>query len=254
MPQWKPPWPEGLSAVERWLLPAECLLCEGASGRSDDLVCAVCRSRWRRLPVPRCGRCGQPQDPGVDCRLCQSWPVGLRLAASAVWLDPAARRTVHLLKYDGWWRLADAMASTMTTLLSLPRAAVLVPVPLGAARQRSRGYNQSAKLAEALGRRLGLRIDDRLLARRRETATQTALTPEGRAANVAGAFAARRPARGLLVLVDDVFTTGATLVAATDALMAGGAERVAAVTFARAERPLEAVSRAVAMSSSHGLA
>jgi ComF family protein len=169
-----------------------------------------------------------------------------------VWLDSAARKTVHLLKYDGWWRLANAMAATMGSLVPLARAELVVPVPLGAARQRARGYNQSAKLAGALARRLALRVDDRLLVRRRETGTQTALTPEARAANVAGAFAARRRARGAIVLVDDVFTTGATLVAAAEALIAAGAETVSAVTFARAERPLEAASRAVAISSSHG--
>jgi ComF family protein len=188
----------------------------------------------------------------VACRICQSWPAPLGSAASAVWLDSAARRSVHLLKYDGWWRLADAMAVTMARLLPIPRGALLVPVPLGAARQRSRGYNQSAKLAAALARRLAVRIDERLLVRRRETVTQTALTPEARVANVAGAFRARRRARGTVVLVDDVFTTGATLVAAADALIVAGAETVSAVTFARAERPLDAASRAVAISSSPG--
>ena len=73
-----------------------------------------------------------------------------------------------------------------------------------------------------------------ILSRRRETETQTALTPDARRANVAGAFAAR-PAAGLrVVLVDDVFTTGATLAEAAAALHAAGADRVEAVTFGRA--------------------
>jgi predicted amidophosphoribosyltransferase len=80
-----------------------------------------------------------------------------------------------------------------------------------------------------------------LLARRRETRTQTALTPEARQANVAGAFEAR-PAGGLAcVLVDDVFTTGATLAEAAAALRRAGADRVEAVTFARAESPVRLV-------------
>jgi predicted amidophosphoribosyltransferase len=84
-----------------------------------------------------------------------------------------------------------------------------------------------------------------LLDRIRETPTRTHLTPEGRAANVRGAFRARRQIRGRVTLVDDVFTTGATLVAAADALVAAGASEAAAVTFARAETPLAAVSRTI---------
>jgi predicted amidophosphoribosyltransferase len=77
-----------------------------------------------------------------------------------------------------------------------------------------------------------------VLQRRRETRTQTALTPEGRHANVAGAFEARGAAGLACVLVDDVFTTGATLAAAGAALQGAGAARVEAVTFARAEPPV----------------
>jgi predicted amidophosphoribosyltransferase len=77
-----------------------------------------------------------------------------------------------------------------------------------------------------------------LIRRRRETPTQTALTPEGRHANVAGAFEAGQAGGLACVLVDDVFTTGATLASAGAALAAAGAARVEAVTFARAEPPV----------------
>jgi predicted amidophosphoribosyltransferase len=114
----------------------------------------------------------------------------------------------------------------------------LIPVPLGVRRLRSRGYNQSERIAVALGELTGLPVRSDGLARRRETRTQTALTPEGRQANVAGAFAAARVAGLACVLVDDVFTTGATLAEAGAALRAAGAARVEAVTFARAEPPV----------------
>jgi ComF family protein len=160
--------------------------------------------------------------------------------ASAVWLDGSARRAVHHLKYDGWWRLADAMASVMVDLPSLTRNAVLVPVPLSASRQRTRGYNQSAKLAAFLGKRRGLPVRSHLLERTRDTRTQTLLTPEEREANLRGAFAAKGPIGETVrvVLVDDVFTTGATLAGAAAALLGAGAVAVSAVTFARATRPL----------------
>jgi ComF family protein len=155
-----------------------------------------------------------------------------------VWLDAGARRAVHLLKYEGWWRLSDAMAAPMRRLLSAGPPATLVPIPLGVTRHRARGYNQSAVLASALGLLLGVPVAEHSLRRHRDTATQTALTPEERRANLSGAFlAVGRPPRRA-VLVDDVFTTGATLVEAANALVAAGARSVEAVTFARAPRPL----------------
>jgi ComF family protein len=238
-----PPWAElaeGVSRLEHWLLPAECLLCRRPSGglRSDPLICAPCRARWSPLPHPQCSRCGQPLVPDIACRLCATWPAEFGRVVSAVWLDGPAREAVHLLKYDGWWRVASELAETMRRAWpGLPNP-TQVPIPLGATRLRSRGYNQSAALAAALGRALGVPVSEGALRRRRETRTQTALTPEERAANLAGAFVGSGPALELPVLVDDVFTTGATLAEAARALLAQGAPAVAGITFARAPRPL----------------
>jgi len=240
VPRWPIRFAESLSRVERWLLPAECLLCgERVAEPSEPLACALCRSRWRRLPEYQCPRCGQPQSPGIDCRLCVDWPAELVSVNSAVWLDDSARRAVHLLKYDGWWRLADSMAAAMTHLPALQHGTVLVPIPLSASRERSRGYNQSARLAAGLRNRRGKAVRTDLLVRTRDTRTQTQLTPEEREANLRGAFAARAPIGGDVILVDDVFTTGATLAAAARGLIRAGASRVTAVTFARAARPLD---------------
>lgn len=241
-----------LAALERWLLPGECLLCQAPVGLDprDPLICASCRSRWAPLPEPRCPRCGQPLTPGIVCRLCTGWPAGIAGVQSAVWLDEPARRAVHLLKYQGWWRASEAMAAAIRLRVRFAPGITLIPIPLGATRLRSRGYNQSAVLADALGKLLGVPVSQRILERRRETTTQTALTPEERRANLAGAFVARHAAPQLPVLVDDVFTTGATLVEAAAALLAAGAERVSGVTFARAARPLAAAAAALEQSPS----
>ncbi|HET7601236.1 MAG TPA: double zinc ribbon domain-containing protein [Gemmatimonadales bacterium] len=226
-----------LHALERWLLPPECLLCKAPvpEREGDALVCALCRSRWRPIPDPVCARCGEPRAGPDPCRICAEWPAALARARSAVRLEGGARAAVHHLKYDGWWRLAEPMAAVMARLEPLLPGVCLVPVPLARRRERGRGYNQSERLASALSAALGLPLRAGLLRRARETPTQTALTPDERRANVAGAFAGAAPARGLrIVLVDDVFTTGATLGAAAEALSAAGAASVEAVTFARA--------------------
>ena len=247
-------------ALDQLLLPAECLLCRTllSSRDSHRLVCDVCRHRWRPVRPPWCGCCGQPEPLFGRCRLCAAWPAALVLARSAVWLDAAARDAVHALKYGGLPRIAADLASAMASL-DLPgrEAAWLVPVPLGPERLRERGYNQSERLARALSRRWNRPLVE-LLTRTRDTVTQTALTPEARLANVAGAFAMRNAKCGMgnesqpgnsafriphaalerpLVLVDDVFTTGATLAEAARALERAGARTVLAVTFGRALVP-----------------
>jgi ComF family protein len=231
------------STIERLLLPAECLVCHGllAEERADDLVCPVCRSRWRPVRPPWCERCGQPEPHFGPCRLCRGWPAALASVRSAVWLDAGARATVHALKYRGLPRIAGDIAAVMARLLPAPPPlARLVPIPLGARRLRTRGYNQSLWLARALGHRWRLPVESELLTRPRDTRTQTALTPAARLANVAGAFAVEialdRP-QPALVLVDDVFTTGSTLAEAARALAEAGCPTISAVTFGRATIP-----------------
>jgi len=117
--------------------------------------------------------------------------------------------------------------------------AALVPVPLACARLRERGFNQSELLGAALGRRWALPIWTSVLARTRDTPSQTRLTPADRVRNVSGAFRAPPSAGAILrgahvVLVDDVVTTASTLNACAAALYDGGARILSYVTFARA--------------------
>jgi len=232
------------SAVEQLLLPAECLLCHALLNPrdADRLVCPVCRHRWKSVRPPWCARCGQPEPHFGPCRLCAAWPVALHSARSAVWLTAGAQHAVHALKYNGLARIADDLARAMSSLRPPPGgASVLVPIPLAPRRLRQRGYNQSERLARALARTWRIPVIVDLLIRTRETPTQTALTPGTRLANVAGAFGMRHAAcdipHAAFVLVDDVFTTGATLAEAARALEQAGASSIHGITFARATIP-----------------
>jgi ComF family protein len=150
---------------------------------------------------------------------------------------------VHALKYAGWHAIADGIAERMARLAwpedVLEERSIIVPVPLSDARLRERGYNQSARIADALASRWGIPARGDLLIRARATETQTKLTPEQRLANVSNAFrVAARAASAFrnahVVVVDDVITTAATLNACAAALFAGGARIVSYVTFGRA--------------------
>jgi len=159
-------------------------------------------------------------------------------------LEEGARHTVHALKYGGLPRIADDLAAAMSGTRPLSDGpAALVPIPLAPKRLRERGYNQSEMLARALARQWRIPVLVDLLVRTRETPTQTTLTPETRLANVRAAFAVANVQCSMindhwtLIIVDDVFTTGATLAEAARALEEVGARRLYGVTFARAAIP-----------------
>jgi len=239
------------SALEQLLLPAECLLCHALLVPRDaaSIVCPLCRQRWRAVRPPWCERCGQPEPHFGPCRLCPEWPAPLTSVRSAVWLDAGARAAVHGLKYGGLPRIADDLAAAMGRVQpETDGPSVLIPIPLARKRLRERGYNQSEQLARALARQWRIPVLSDVLVRTRETPTQTTLTPGTRLANVAGAFEVRNAKCGMrnfafrlsnfaLILVDDVFTTGATLAEAARALEQAGARQVLGVTFARAAIP-----------------
>jgi ComF family protein len=230
--------------VEALLFPRICVACDGAlASHRDVLACDGCWNRVSTLPHPRCERCGHPAS-GESCRWCPLLPAYVRAARSWCWVPGGtAERLVYALKYEGWYALAPEMAERMARLewpedVRRERAA-LVPVPLAADRQRTRGFNQSAKLAEALAPRMGIPVWDDVIERPSASPSQTRLTPEQRLRNVAGAFrvvaGAPPKLRGAhVMLVDDVVTTAATLNECATTLWNAGARIISYVTFGRA--------------------
>ena len=171
--------------------PRVCVSCERLMSPIEaGIVCGLCWSRLPLLPHPLCVRCGHPSS-SVTCRWCDLLPPYVRAVRSVCWMpvEPAAQ-IVHALKYGGWYAVAREMAARMARL-SWPEDVVaertaLVPVPLSPAREKERGYNQSAVIAAALGERWRVPVWDNCIERIRATRSQTELSPEERHANVAG--------------------------------------------------------------------
>ena len=202
------------------LAPPVCWSCSDLSRRGDPL-CGSCRAALHRL--------------GPDPVLLS----GVRVWAPLAYSGPA-RDLIRALKFRGALGLADAMAAQMVAnappglLEPAPPAArcTLVPVPLHPRRLRSRGYNQAAAIAEALGRRTRLPVLP-CLVRSGPSITQVGRDRAERKAGPAGAIHAEGRPPEKVLLVDDVVTTGATLGACRDSLAAAGAREIAAVCFAR---------------------
>jgi ComF family protein len=151
------------------------------------------------------------------------------------------REALHAFKFQGKRAVArplgDLLAEAGAGYPSARGAGLVVPVPLYPDRERERGFNQAALLAERLGRLWGVAVAAHALERTVATPAQTGLSAEERRRNVRGVFAAPRPARVAgqrVLLVDDVLTTGATADACARALMRAGAAEVGVLTVARA--------------------
>jgi ComF family protein len=144
---------------------------------------------------------------------------------------------IRRFKYHGRTEIAPALGQLLSgaVLPYVGRVDLVMPVPLYPSRLRARGFNQAALLAKPVARRLGLPLDVMALGRIRDTAEQAGITRAERALNVKGAFVARAPRRpSRVLLIDDVRTTGATLAAASEALLNAGYSSVHVLALAGA--------------------
>jgi ComF family protein len=222
------------------VFPSRCAACQAEQAQPTwGPLCEGCWSALaaRRLPACGCGVALSPAARGV-CGRCRRGLTPFRAGASLGPFEGPLRTVLHELKYRGRRRVAGRLAEAMLERDDIKRVvegAVLVPVPLHPRRRRERGFNQAELLASELARRAGLSVVE-VLVRRQDTAAQTGLSGAARRANVAGAFAVRgkgRIAGRVAVVVDDVFTTGATAMACARALSSAGAAEVRVLTAAR---------------------
>ena len=230
------------------LYPPVCLACRRAIGE-DGGLCPSCWSAMRFIERPFCERLGTPFEADlaagesgriVSAAALADPPVFSRARAVARFEDGPARVLVHRLKYGDRGELAEPMGRWMARAGAelLSEADLLIPVPLHRLRLAHRRFNQSAALAQAIGKMSGAPLKSDLLIRAKPTPPQVGLTRRLRAMNVQGAFEVP-PERRIeladqrVVVVDDVMTSGATLNAAARVLLRAGAKQVDALVFAR---------------------
>jgi ComF family protein len=217
------------------LLPRRCLVCR----RVGDALCGGCRDGLRRLNAPLCARCGAPTAwPVARCRECAGRRIAFAQARAAVAYDRTTRALVHSWKERGLRRLGTLAAELVVEIVEPPAAEVVTWVPPVRDRLLERGHSTAQQLARELARRWELESRP-LLERTRFVAAQRGLDLADRRRNVAGAFRARGCVPARVCLIDDVYTTGATVSAAATALRKAGARRVEVVTLARTLRSLD---------------
>jgi ComF family protein len=214
------------------VLPQRCAVCR----RLGEAVCAACLAALVRVAPPLCERCGSPGPwPVRRCAECAGRRLAFARARSGVVYDERARSFVTAWKEHGRRDLAEIAADLVSHGVAQPPVAVVTFVPADHDRRLERGHATPQALAAALAVRWSLPVVE-LLSRTRRVPRQRGLSLAERRRNVRGAFVADGRVPGAVCLVDDVYTTGATVNACCSALRRRGAREVHVVSLARAVR------------------
>lgn len=241
-----------LNAALDAVLPPQCLSCGGVT-QTPGALCATCWAKIVWLGPPLCACCGIPfefdaapgDSEGVLCAPCLSERPTFERARAVFHYDEASRGLVLAFKHADRTHAAPAFGQWLVRAGGelLTDADIVAAVPLHWTRLAWRRYNQAALLAQSVARLGGRECIPDLLKRIRRTPTQGERGRAARRRNVRRAFAvSERHRQGLagkrVVLVDDVFTTGATVEECARVLLDGGAASVAVLTLARVVRPV----------------
>ncbi|HJQ29171.1 MAG TPA: ComF family protein [Rubrobacter sp.] len=220
-----------LAALADMFYPQRCVGCER---RSSDLLCRTCFEALPLVGSPVCERCGLPTAFATFvCEECKNVDFGFESARAPLKYDGVGKEIVHALKYRGYKRVVEKLAAPlMLQVLADRHFDAVVPVPLHRSRLRKRGFNQAELLARGVTRQINATVSDTLEVVH-STRDQVELSAAQRRANVASAYAARGSIRGRVLLVDDVFTTGATMSACAETLVRAGAREVHALSLCR---------------------
>lgn len=226
-----------------FFFPPLCAACRERLGEDEQVVCDSCRQKFIEVPKPRCLRCGAggAKARQVRCTRCPEEPVFFDLARAVLLYRQPVPDLIQAFKYDTRSEIGPVLGRLMFLYLKHEMQAeefdAIIPVPLHAARERERGFNQAELIAQGVARLAHIPLYPEVMVRIKSTKQQTQLPKEMRRQNVAGAFAVRtgEPIIGkTILLIDDVYTTGNTVNEASRVLKESGAGKVCVLTFARA--------------------
>lgn len=218
------------------LYPPVCPICMNIAecGGEKGAICSGCRKRLRYIHNPRCLKCGK-QLSSDETEYCFDCAGGRHIFKQCVGVwdyTDEIRKSIYEFKYHNQRAFARIYAKELLencgNIMLEWNAQALVPVPLHSARLKKRGYNQAELVAEHLGKELGMPVDTEMLVRVRQTKPQKELNDRERLKNLENAFIINK--NGVkykkVILVDDIYTTGATIDACAAALMSCGVREV----------------------------
>ena len=228
-----------------FFFPPKCPLCgEDRESPSDERPCSTCLSQIKFFSSPRCPRCGirfhSPAESDHLCSECLTEERYFTKARAVCLYEGPMVEAISRFKYGGVTRLAIPLGSFLAEYrdpeFPFSHFDLVLPVPLHPKRLRQRGFNQSLLLARYFSRKHAIPLNFTSLQRSRPTQPQTQLSGSERQTNVRGAFEVKRPevvAEKRALIIDDVFTTGATVRECAKVLLSAGAKQVDVLTLAR---------------------
>jgi ComF family protein len=227
------------------LFPPRCGNCDSYLEEAESGLCTSCLAQVSFLRAPLCDTCGQGflggSRDGHLCSNCLRDPPPYSLARSLVHYGPVSADLLKRLKYHSDLTVAAAIRGIISKAEMSPFTGcdLVLPVPLSRQRLQQRGFNQALFLARLSFAGKGIPIAPAILVKKKDTASQAGLKRQARQHNLRGSFGIRRHAAitsRRVCLVDDIFTTGATVAECSRTLLAGGAAEVLVLTFARTRR------------------
>jgi competence protein ComFC len=231
---------ELVESIVNIIYPNLCCTCKAQLSEGERLLCKKCSEEIKIIPTPHCIKCGRHLPVKGICGECRSGRHLLESVYCACIFDGVMKECIHNFKYKNRLTLMQIFKDIVFEFAIdnpfMENVDIVVPVPLHPARLRQRAYNQSVIIASEIAHTFSLPLEDRILKKIKNTRPQSALDKNKRQQNIKGSFALKKPSfvKGKrILLVDDVFTTGATANECASVLLKAGAKSVSCFTLAR---------------------
>lgn len=228
-----------MKKVLDYIFPRRCPVCHDAVSKRGCLICPECEKKLSYVSAPRCLKCGKEiSDETRDvCYDCENYPKSFIKNFTVFNYDEVMRQSMVMFKYKGRREYAEFYADELLRFcekgLKAADIKLIIPVPVHKSRLETRGYNQAAEIATIISKKLEIPMREDILVRDKETEAQKSLGVSGRLQNIAQSMTVKYALdkAGNILLVDDIYTTGATLAACARTLQKAGAKNIYCATI-----------------------